>query len=93
MNIKYIVKVEVNHVTHYYMVINGFPLHFGDKIRSVSKNKKTIVFYVDDWHLREDQTQFLLTRKQKGILSYTACPVAGPSIAKEKASEYALIAS
>lgn len=91
MNIKYIVNVEVDHINHYYAVINGFPLRQGDRIRTVSRNKKKIVFYIDDWHLSEDQTRFLLTRKAKEILSYKACPVAGPSIAKEKTSEYELI--
>jgi len=93
MNIKYIVKVEVDCLPHYYMVINGFPLHRGDKVRSISRNKRIVEFYIDNWHLSEAQAQFLITRKQKGILRYTSCPVAGPSIAREKAGEYSLIAS
>lgn len=90
MNIKYLVEIKVRHKPYIFRVLNGFPLHEGDKLKDVRDT--SVVFYVDNWHLHEDQLTFLLSRQQQRVLTYKALPVPGPSIARDKATEYRLVA-
>lgn len=89
MDIKYLVEIKVTNKPNLYRAINGFPKHEGDKVTDVREGVVTI--YINNWHLHEDQVTFLLSRKQKKVLTYQAWPVPGPSIAKDKVKEYRLV--